>query len=156
MSTTTKHGRNTPPQSTGTHTLAEIQAAHPLAFEPIIRDEAKARKTRQPRAISGDAAIVRMVAIAMIARNRDRIEAILGQGRVASLGTVPESHWPIYRSAAREVFGAEGIAFSMVRADQSEDGCPKFKLYRPKHRTTSRNVELSDDERAALRAYIGV
>ena len=152
----TKLGINHPPTTTGTRSLAEIREEHPNAFSPAILSEERSRKPRKPRAISGDAAIIRMVAIAMLSRNRERIDAILGSGRVASLGTVPEEHWPIYRSAAREVFGKDAIGFQLVKADESADGSPKFKLYRPKHRATSRNVELTDEERNALRAYIGI
>ena len=152
----TKLGINHPPTTTGTRSLAEIREEHPNAFSPSILSEERTRKPRKPRAISGDAAIIRMVAIAMLSRNRERIDAILGSGRVASLGTVPEEHWPIYRSAAREVFGKDAIGFQLVKADESADGSPKFKLYRPKHRATSRNVELTDEERNALRAYIGI
>ena len=152
----TNLGINQPPVSTGTRTLAEIRDEHPHSFSPAILSEERSRKPRKPRAISGDAAIIRMVAIAMLSRNRERIDAILGSGRVASLGTVPVEHWPIYRSAAREVFGKDAIGFQLVRADESADGAPKFKLYKPKSRTSSRNVELSDEERNALRAYIGI
>ena len=152
----TKLGINQPPTTTGTRSLAEIREEHPNAFSPAILSEERTRKPRQPKGLSGDAAIIRMVAIAMLSRNRERIDAILGSGRVASLGTVPEEHWPIYRSAAREVFGKDSVGFQLVRADESADGAPKFKLYKPKPRTSSRSVELSDEERSALRAYIGI
>ena len=152
----TKLGINQPPVSTGTRSLAEIREEHPNSFSPAILSEERTRKPRQPKGLSGDAAIIRMVAIATLSRNRDRIDAILGSGRVASLGTVPAEHWPIYRSAAREVFGKDAVGFQLVRADESADGAPKFKLYRPKPRASSRNVELSDEERNALRAYIGI
>ena len=151
-----KLGINHPPTTTGTRSLAEIREEHPNAFSPAILSEDRTRKPRKPKGLSGDAAIIRMVAIATLSRNRDRIDAILGSGRVASLGTVPAEHWPIYRSAAREVFGKDAVGFQLVRADESADGAPKFKLYRPKPRASSRNVELSDEERSALRAYIGI
>lgn len=142
-------GINAEPIQTGTRTFAEVKDSHPFAF--TVTGEARERKARK---VTGDAAIMLAACLRMVHENQDAAERIMNRGDVASFGVVPENRWSAMKAACRKVWGVKGVAFKVVRASESTDGEPRFKVYKPRTRNTSGPVELDKDTRAALLAYI--